>query len=118
MLQGTIKEHDANNSLLQDEQETPDYSVRLKPPAFNPLCSKEERSYFTQDSDTNPNTTATSDAEASLQTDGRKRRIDATNLRKNVLGKKHSRLDESKACVPMNIMSFQCANKHVKTIGR
>ena len=49
----------------------------------------------TQDSDTNPNTTATSDAEG-YQPDGRKRRIDAGNLRKSVLGKKHSRLDESK----------------------
>ena len=59
---------------VMDEQETPDYS----------------------DSDTNPNTTATSEAEASFEPDGRKRRIDATNLRKKVFGKKHNRLDESK----------------------
>ena len=49
-----------------------------------------------QDSDTNPNTTATSDAEGVFQPDGRKRRIEATNLRKSVFGKKHNRLDESK----------------------
>lgn len=49
-----------------------------------------------KDSDTNPNTTATSDAETSFQPDGRKRRIDATNLRKSVFGKKHNRLDDSK----------------------
>lgn len=48
------------------------------------------------DSDTNPNTTATSDAEGIFQPDGRKRRIEATNLRKSVFGKKHNRLDESK----------------------
>ena len=52
--------------------------------------------YEEQDSDTNPNTTATSDAEGVFQPDGRKRRIEATNLRKSVFGKKHNRLDESK----------------------
>ena len=49
-----------------------------------------------QDSDTNPNTTASSVAGEAIQPDGRKRRIEATQLRKSVFGKKHNRLDESK----------------------
>ncbi|MCJ1310037.1 hypothetical protein MMC25_003698 [Agyrium rufum] len=47
------------------------------------------------DSDTNPNTTASSIA-GDARTDGRKRRWDNEHLRKSVLGKKHNRLDESK----------------------
>ena len=49
-----------------------------------------------QDSDTNPNTTASSIAGDAAHFDGRKRRIEATQLRKSVFGKKHNRLDESK----------------------
>ena len=33
-----------------------------------------------------------------FQPDGRKRRIEATQLRKTVFGKKHSRLDDTKVC--------------------
>ena len=51
--------------------------------------------YF-QDSDTNPNTTASSVVGDAMQLDGRKRRSEATQLRKSVFGKKHNRLDESK----------------------
>ncbi|KAL2051873.1 hypothetical protein ABVK25_007788 [Lepraria finkii] len=68
------KAAETDNDSIMFNQDTPDYS----------------------DSDTNPNTTATSDAEGVVQPDGRKRRIEATNLRKNIFGKKHSRLDESK----------------------
>src|SRR5277367_6216932 len=48
------------------------------------------------DSDTNPNTTASSIAGDTPQLDGRKKRSEALQLRKSVLGKKHGRLDESK----------------------
>lgn len=48
-----------------------------------------------QDSDTNPNTTASSVAGDATE-DGRRRRSEATQLRKSILGKKHGRLDESK----------------------
>ncbi|KAN0080592.1 SNF2 family N-terminal domain containing protein [Elaphomyces granulatus] len=48
------------------------------------------------DSDTNPNTTASSVADELARIDGRKRRSEAFALRKSVLGKKHGRLDESK----------------------
>ncbi|MCJ1250726.1 hypothetical protein MMC30_007954 [Trapelia coarctata] len=57
-----------------DNQETPDYT----------------------DSDTNPNTTASSIAGDASHLDGRKRRTEATQLRKSVFGKKHNMLDESK----------------------
>ncbi|KAL8746704.1 MAG: hypothetical protein Q9184_007709, partial [Pyrenodesmia sp. 2 TL-2023] len=51
---------------------------------------------YTEDSDTNPNTTASSVMGDAAPTDGRKRRTEATQLRKSVFGKKHNRLDESK----------------------
>lgn len=59
--------------------------------AFIPKCL-----HASQDSDTNPNTTASSVAGDTMQHDGRKRRSEATQLRKSVFGKKHNRLDESK----------------------
>ncbi|PGH20766.1 hypothetical protein AJ80_03527 [Polytolypa hystricis UAMH7299] len=59
---------------MMDYQDTPDYT----------------------DSDTNPNTTASSVAGDAVPVDGRKRRAEAFHLRKSVLGKKHGRLDESK----------------------
>ncbi|KAL9085332.1 MAG: hypothetical protein Q9165_007623 [Trypethelium subeluteriae] len=48
------------------------------------------------DSDTNPNTTASSVVGDAAHMDGRKRRSEATQLRKSVFGKKHSQLHESK----------------------
>ena len=59
--------------IVKDVDETPDYT----------------------DSDTNPNTTASSVVGESI-TDGRKRRSEANQLRRSVFGKKHDRLDESK----------------------
>ncbi|KAL8824286.1 MAG: hypothetical protein Q9191_005160 [Dirinaria sp. TL-2023a] len=59
---------------VAENQDTPDYS----------------------DSDTNLNTTASSIAGDATPADGRKRRSEATQLRKSVFGKKHHRLDESK----------------------
>ncbi|KAF7593073.1 hypothetical protein BBP40_012090 [Aspergillus hancockii] len=47
------------------------------------------------DSDTNPNTTASSVA-GDIPLDGRRKRSEAFHLRKSILGKKHGRLDESK----------------------
>lgn len=47
------------------------------------------------DSDTNPNTTASSVVGEPL-TDGRKRRSEANQLRRSIFGKKHDRLGESK----------------------
>ncbi|EXU98804.1 SNF2 family protein [Metarhizium robertsii] len=48
------------------------------------------------DSDTNPNTTASSVVGEPL-TDGRKRRSEANQLRRSIFGRKHDRLGESKA---------------------
>lgn len=50
----------------------------------------------TEDSDTNPNTTGSSIVGEQTAADGRKRRSEATQLRRSVFGKKHDRLDESK----------------------
>lgn len=58
-----------------------------------------EANFVGQDSDTNPNTTASSIAGDMAHIDGRKRRSEAFQLRKSVLGKKHGRLDESKVRV-------------------
>ncbi|GAD95603.1 SNF2 family helicase/ATPase, putative [Paecilomyces variotii No. 5] len=66
-----VDKPDAN---MTDYQDTPDYT----------------------DSDTNPNTTASSVAGDVTPLDGRKKRSEAFQLRKSVLGKKHGRLDESK----------------------
>lgn len=48
-----------------------------------------------QDSDTNPNTTASSVA-GDMPVDGRKKRAEAMNMRKSIYGKKHDRLGASK----------------------
>jgi hypothetical protein len=48
-----------------------------------------------QDSDTNPNTTASSVA-GDAPVDGRKRRAEEMNMRKSIYGKKHDRLGASK----------------------
>ncbi|KAK3061583.1 hypothetical protein LTS18_005875, partial [Coniosporium uncinatum] len=47
------------------------------------------------DSDTNPNTTASS-VVGDVKVDGRTRRAEATQLRKSVFGKKHDRMGEAK----------------------
>ena len=84
----------ALTSLFTSLQETPDYSVSEGSPRR--LVYFLTKSLHLQDSDTNPNTTASSIAGEAFQLDGRKRRIEAGQLRKSVLGKKHNRLDESK----------------------
>lgn len=48
------------------------------------------------DSDTNPNTTASSVAGDPV--DGRRRRTEVNQLRRSIFGKKHDRLGESKVC--------------------
>ena|SRR5436190_16061841 len=76
---------------LQDALDTPDYTVYSSSSPLHPSLNFDE-----QDSDTNPNTTASSVAGDVQRADGRKRRSEAFQLRKSVFGKKHSRLNESK----------------------
>lgn len=61
---------------------------------------------FTEDSDTNPNTTESSVAGDIVSADGRVRRRQATQLRKSVFGRKHDDLNETqvsiKTCNPLN----------------
>jgi hypothetical protein len=81
---------------LQDYQDTPDYTVCSVPTPTHEDALEEVATKHLQDSDTNPNTTASSIAGDIAHLDGRKRRSEAFQLRKSVLGKKHGRLDESK----------------------
>jgi SWI/SNF-related matrix-associated actin-dependent regulator of chromatin subfamily A member 5 len=73
------------NRFQKDVDETPDY---------------------TEDSDTNPNTTASSVVGEPVTQDGRKRRSEATQLRRSVFGKKHDLLGESKVNLIVAMNSF------------
>ncbi|TKX20911.1 putative SNF family protein [Elsinoe australis] len=66
--------HTDGDTVMADAIDTPDYT----------------------DSDTGPNTTASSVAGDAAANDGRKKRWESHTLRKSVLGKKHDRLGESK----------------------
>jgi SWI/SNF-related matrix-associated actin-dependent regulator of chromatin subfamily A member 5 len=74
---------------MQEALDTPDYTVCFRHHGRR-VC------LLVQDSDTNPNTTASSVAGDAPRVDGRKRRSEAIQLRKSVFGKKLNRLDESK----------------------
>jgi SWI/SNF-related matrix-associated actin-dependent regulator of chromatin subfamily A member 5 len=70
--------------------------VRPHRPSFGHLNPYNDDTPDYTDSDTNPNTTASSIAGDAPQTDGRKKRAEALQLRKSILGKKHGQLGESK----------------------
>ncbi|OJJ49239.1 hypothetical protein ASPZODRAFT_140162 [Penicilliopsis zonata CBS 506.65] len=76
---------------MTDANEEPVTSV----PVDAPMSGYHDTPDYT-DSDTNPNTTASSVAGDIAPVDGRRRRSEAFQLRKSILGKKHGRLDESK----------------------
>ncbi|KAI9825009.1 MAG: hypothetical protein M1819_006520 [Sarea resinae] len=95
----------ANGSRLSDTEDTsaadtPMADSNEQPVGSHPAGDGDENMMdtpdYTEDSDTNPNTTASSVAGEVMPADGRKRRSEATQLRKSVFGKKHNRLDESK----------------------
>lgn len=69
------------------------YATFSKP---SPSFPRSNTNAMQQDSDTQPNTTASSVAGDVQQLDGRKRRSEAFQLRKSVFGKKHGHLNESK----------------------
>jgi SWI/SNF-related matrix-associated actin-dependent regulator of chromatin subfamily A member 5 len=73
-------------------QDTPDYTVPT--PDHTPHHALLVLIHV-QDSDTNPNTTASSIA-GDAPADGRKRRTEVYNMRKSIYGKKHDRLGASK----------------------
>ncbi|KIW76376.1 hypothetical protein Z517_11122 [Fonsecaea pedrosoi CBS 271.37] len=73
----------------------PDY-IRPHRPSFGHLNRPVDDTPDYTDSDTNPNTTASSVAGDTPLADGRKKRSEAFQLRKSILGKKHGQLDESK----------------------
>jgi len=74
-------------------QDTPDYTVQNIP--LPPTAPFPNQTDLHQDSDTNPNTTASSIA-GDAPVDGRKKRAEAMNMRKSIYGKKHDRLGASK----------------------
>ena len=53
-----------------------------------------------------------------FQPDGRKRRIEATQLRKTVFGKKHSRLDDTKVGFMLCSLWFDTKTDGSATTGR
>lgn len=74
---------------------------------------------FTEDSDTNPNTTASSVVGEPLHTDGRKRRSEATQLRRSVFGKKHDRLGQSQVSYSLHPLNEMTRGfKLISDIGR
>ncbi|KAL3438532.1 SNF2 family N-terminal domain-containing protein [Aspergillus tetrazonus] len=62
----------------------------------DPLDAKMTDTPDYTDSDTNPNTTASSVAGDVVPSDGRRRRSEAFQMRKNMFGKKHGSLNENK----------------------
>ncbi|KIN06617.1 hypothetical protein OIDMADRAFT_191006 [Oidiodendron maius Zn] len=84
---GRASGHDTDTSMAEDSE-----PIRQLP--VDPMDVDETPDY-TEDSDTNPNTTASSVVGEAI-TDGRRRRSEATQLRRSVFGKKHDRLGESK----------------------
>ncbi|RMZ82239.1 hypothetical protein DV738_g1832, partial [Chaetothyriales sp. CBS 135597] len=65
-------------------------------PSFGRLNPYNDDTPDYTDSDTNANTTASSIAGESPLPEGRRRRVEALQLRKSILGKKHGQLGESK----------------------
>lgn len=100
MLQGDAVDTDASMSdapahhnVERMVRSTNSCRKRVFPPLTAPQDVDETPDYT--DSDTNPNTTASSVAGEPVG-DGRKRRSEATALRRSIFGKKHDRLGESK----------------------
>jgi hypothetical protein len=81
--------------IFQNVDETPDYT----------------------DSDTNPNTTASSVVGEPVF-DGRKRRSEANQLRRSIFGKKHDRLGESKVGLAFSGLGGSNALLLTLAIGR
>ncbi|KAJ9657966.1 chromatin remodeling complex Adenosinetriphosphatase [Coniosporium apollinis] len=90
MADSDMNARDADDAM-QGYQDTPDYTVRVAK-----LTSYTSAHAAQQDSDTNPNTTASSVAGDAAPIDGRKRRAQDQQLRKSMFGRKHDRLGESK----------------------
>ncbi|KAM3074683.1 chromatin remodeling complex Adenosinetriphosphatase [Clarireedia jacksonii] len=85
----------SRNSGIDTDTSMADASDNIKQLPVDPMDVDQTPDY-TEDSDTNPNTTASSVAGDPINADGRRRRSEATQLRRSVFGKKHDRLGESK----------------------
>ncbi|KAJ9620657.1 chromatin remodeling complex Adenosinetriphosphatase [Knufia peltigerae] len=88
---------DSENSSVADISMTDAHSIiQPRRPSFGHLNRYMDDTPDYTDSDTNPNTTTSSVAGDIVAPDGRKRRSEAFQLRKSILGRKHGQLDESK----------------------
>ncbi|KAF2801049.1 hypothetical protein K505DRAFT_43387 [Melanomma pulvis-pyrius CBS 109.77] len=81
------------DASANEDVEMQDQASRIN--GFNKFTYYQETPDYT-DSDTNPNTTASSVAGDATPGDGRKKRTEVFNMRKSIYGKKHDRLGASK----------------------
>ena len=98
MAPSRIPQTDSETSSNADTPMTDanDAPVRPHRPSFGYLNPYNDDTPDFTDTDTNSNTRASSVVGDGPQPDGRKKRTEALQLRKSILGKKHGRLDESK----------------------
>lgn len=98
MAQGVVQ----SDSEASSRADTPMIDANPTPltrphrPSFGHLNPYNDDTPDYTDSDTNPNTTTSSVAGDQAHGDGRKKRAEALQLRKSILGKKHGQLGESK----------------------
>ena len=98
MAPSRIPQTDSETSSNADTPMTDanDFPVRPHRPSFGYLNPYNDDTPDYTDTDTNSNTRASSVVGDAPQHDGRKKRAEALQLRKSILGKKHGQLDESK----------------------
>ena len=97
MAPSKLRDPDSETSSIADvSMQDVHPAVNPRRPSFGHLNRYVDETPDYTDSDTNPNTTASSVAGDTSHLDGRKKRSEALQLRKSLLGKKHGQLDESK----------------------
>jgi SWI/SNF-related matrix-associated actin-dependent regulator of chromatin subfamily A member 5 len=98
MAPSRVPQTDSETSSNADTPMTDanDFPVRPHRPSFGYLNPYNDDTPDYTDTDTNSNTRASSVVGDAQPADGRKKRAEALQLRKSILGKKHGQLDESK----------------------
>ena len=98
MPPSNYQQPDSETSSNADTPMTDAHDLPPRPhrPSFGHLNPYLDDTPDYTDSDTNPNTTASSVAGDAPHADGRKKRAEALQLRKSILGRKHGQLGESK----------------------
>lgn len=97
MAPSKLRDPDSETSSIADVSMQENHPpVNPRRPSFGHLNRYVDETPDYTDSDTNPNTTASSVAGDTSYLDGRKKRSEALQMRKSLLGRKHGQLDESK----------------------